>query len=109
MPDDTECFASLNTDGRLSEIRLAMVDEKRVTGDLLVRNIKTGEFVQGKLSGELREKIKFFLTWVYTGDDKKRHIINLSYYRDGDRLIERSQDKDADGRVFKKARCADFK
>lgn len=109
MPADTDCFASLNTDGRLFEIRLGMIDEKRVTGDLLVRNIKTGEFVQGKLTGELREKIKYLLTWAYVGDDHKRHIINLSYYRDGERLIERSQDAEADGRVFKRARCTDFK
>ena len=109
LPDDAMCFVARETDGRVFEIRLAMVDAKKVMGDLLISNVQTGEFVQGRLNGERREMVQFLLSWSFTGDDRIRHITNVSYLLSGNKLIQKSRDAEDEGRVFQKIDCGKMK
>ncbi len=109
LPDDAMCFVARETDGRVFELRLAMVDEKKVMGDLLIYNIQTGEFVQGKINGERREKTQFVLTWAFDGADKIRHITSVAYLLQGEKLIQKSRDVEDEGRVFSKIDCGKMK
>ncbi len=104
-----ECFVSKDDDGRVFQLRMTMMDEKKVFGDLLVINVQTGEWAQGRLNGERREGGWYGLTWGFSGEDKIRHLINQTYFREDDKLTQRSKDKQDDGRVFKKTDCANFK
>lgn len=109
LPDDAMCFVAREPDGRVFEVRLAMVDEKKVMGDLLISNVQTGEFVQGRLNGERREKGQFLLSWAFNGDDNIRHITNVSYLLDGNKLIQKSRDAEDEGRVHLKLDCSKMK
>jgi hypothetical protein len=104
------CFiAKEPSTGRVFEIRLANLDEKRVVGDLLVHNASTREFAQGRLNGELRENGQYLLTWAYNGTDNVRHIVNVSYWLQGDKLTQKSRDAEDEGRVFTKIDCGNLK
>jgi hypothetical protein len=109
LPEDAMCFVARETNGKVHEIRLAMTDKKKMTGDLLVSNVQTGEFVQGRLVGEMRDEGQVFLTWSFNDVDNMRQIINLSYLLDGDKLTQKSRDKDDEGRVFTKIDCGILK
>jgi hypothetical protein len=109
LPDDAMCFIAKENSGKVSEIRLVMQDKKKIMGDLLVHNVQTREFAQGRVVGELREQGQVFLTWSFNDVDNVRQIINLSFLLKGDKLTQKSRDADDEGRVFLKTDCGALK